>query len=293
MPLIEKTVSFYRQLLDCNLNDLPLVTMNQITTTGKATIDILGRIGSFDPEKSQAPFPERTQLINQIRDRWEVDFPTISPILAYATKSSADFQRLEREARGTLSELNESKGHFSVQTGEILNQMNSALGQVQDSAKKAGVSQHAVHFNEEASTANKLAMAWLIASVVFGLATVGYIVLHVEPTLSKLVDPTAMQLVQAAIPRLIVVFVLTFGMIWSAKNFASSSHNFVVNRHRRNALASFQTFVEGASKAEVKDAVLMQATHAIFTPQDSGYTKGDTSNPISQVVEVFRGIGKE
>jgi hypothetical protein len=82
-------------------------------------------------------------------------------------------------------------------------------------------------------------------------------------------------------------------MIWSAKNFTASVHNFVVNRHRRNALASFQTFVEGASKPEIKDAVLIQATHAIFMPQDSGYAKGEIPNPTSQIVEVFRGLGKD
>lgn len=129
-----------------------------------------------------------------------------------------------------------------------------------------------------------------MAGIVFGLGAASYVVLHVEPALSTLTNPTAMQLVQASIPRLLIVFILTFGMIWSAKNFTSSAHNYVVNRHRRNALASFQTFVEGASKPDVKDAVLMQATHAIFTPQDSGFAKGEVPNPASQVVEVFRGM---
>lgn len=294
MPVIERVVTFYRKLLDCNLSELPVVTMNQISATGKATIDILGCIGSFDPEKSQTPFPERAQLIDQIRDRWEADFPVVSPVLAYATKSSADFQRLEREARGTISELSESKRKFTELTDGILGEMNSALLQVQDAAKKAGVAQHATHFGEEALLAQRIALGWLISAMLFGLATAIYVVWHVEPVLAKLPpDPSVIQLVQASIPRLLIIFVLTFGMIWSAKNFTSSAHNYVVNRHRRNALASFQTFVEGASKPEVKDAVLIQATHAIFTPQDSGYANGEVPNPTSQVVEVFRGAGRE
>lgn len=290
MPDIERVVKFYRNLLDCNLAELPVVTMNQISGAGAATIDILGKIGSFDPEKAQNPFPERAQLIQQIRDRWEADYPAVAPVLAYATKSSADFQRLEREARGTLSELGESKKQFKKTADEILASMTSALGEVQDAAKKAGVAQHATHFNDEANLSKSIAIGWLVAGIVFGLGAASYVVLHVEPALSTLTNPTAMQLVQASIPRLLIVFILTFGMIWSAKNFTSSAHNYVVNRHRRNALASFQTFVEGASKPDVKDAVLMQATHAIFTPQDSGFAKGEVPNPASQVVEVFRGM---
>lgn len=289
MPSIERAVTFYRKLLDCNLAELPLVAMNQITNAAKATMDVLGKIGAFDPEKAASPFPERNQLIDQIRDRWENDYPVVSPVLAYATKSSADFQRLEREARGTLSELGDAKTALKKEADSILESMNSALVQVQDAAKQAGVAQHTVHFSEEASLSRKIAIAWLLSGIAFGLATAAYVVWHVEPALSKLPDPNAMQLIQASIPRLLVVFVLSFGMIWSARNFTSSAHNYVVNRHRSNALASFQTFVEGASKPDVKDAVLMQATHAIFTPQDSGFAKGDVPNPTSQVVEVFRG----
>ena len=288
MSNIERVVTFYRKLIDCNLTELPLATMNQISRAGKATIDILQRIGNFDPEKAQNPFPERSQLIDQILNRWEDDYSTVAPVLAYATKSSADFQRLEREARGTLSELGESKKQFKEETDGILDDMQSALGEVQDAAKKAGVAQHATHFNDEANLSRKIALGWLTAGAIFGLGVAAYVVFHVEPALSGLTAPTAMQLIQSAIPRLLIVFVLTFGMIWSAKNFTSSAHNYVVNRHRRNALASFQTFVEGASKPDVKDAVLLQATHAIFTPQDSGFAKGDLPNPASPIVEVFR-----
>lgn len=290
MPFIERVVTFYCKLNDCNLGELPVVTMKQISVTGDGTSLILEKIRNFEPEKAQAPFAERTQLIEKIRDRWEADYPAIAPVLAYATKSSADFQRLEREARGTLSELGESKRQFKVITDEILGNMQSALGQVQDAANEAGVAQHATHFNDEADLSKMIAIGWLVAGMAFGIGASAYVVFHVEPALLTLTDPNAIQLIQAAIPRLLIVFVLTFGMIWSAKNFTSSAHNYVVNRHRRNALASFQTFVEGASKPEVKDAVLMQATHAIFTPQDSGFAKGELPNPASQVVEVFRGM---
>jgi hypothetical protein len=293
MPDIERVVNFYRKLLDCDLSDLPHVTMNQVVGAGLATIEILKKIGVFDPEKSSNPFPERQELMNQIRNRWEADFPAVSPILAYSTKSSADFQRLEREARGTLSQLSEDKKDFTKETTAILEQMKSALNEVQDAAKNAGVSQHAVHFNDEAGNSKIIALCWLGAAIVFGFATISYIIFHVEPILSKITDVTALTLIQTSIPRLIIVFVLTYGMIWSARNFSASIHNFVVNRHRSNALASFKTFVESTSKPEIKDAVLMQATHAIFMPQDSGYTKSDPQNPTSQVVEVYRGLGKD
>ena len=171
--------------------------------------------------------------------------------------------------------------------------MNTALGQVQDAAKKAGVSKHTVHFKEEANTAKLVALAWLSVAVFLAVAIVLYVIFHVEPTLATLVNPTAIELVKESLPRLLVVFVLSFGMIWAAKNVSASTHNFVVNRHRQNALASFETFVEGASGKEVKDAVLIQATSAIFSPQDTGYAKGELPHPVSQVFEVLKTGSKD
>lgn len=290
-PYIQRIVNIYLKLSQCDLSDLPNVTMNQISQCGRSKKSILENIQMFAPERASNPFGERADLIDQIRNRWEHDFPTISPVLAYATKSSADFLRLEREARGTLSELSDSKTQFKSETDDILRAMNSALGEVQNAAKEAGVSQHATHFSEEADQAKLTAIISLIASVLLGLTIISYVVFHIEPIILKIESPTGIQLIQAAMPRLLIVFVLSFGMVWAAKNFTSAAHNYVINRHRKNALASFQTFVEGASKQEVKDVVLLQATHAIFTPQDSGFAKGEIPNPSSQVVEVFRNSG--
>ena len=241
----------------------------------------------------QNPSGERESIIQQLVDQWEVDFAALTPVLAYTTKSGSDFQRLEREARGTLSELITSKGTFKEQTNVILGQMNTALVQVQDVAKKAGVSKHSVHFKLEANTAKWVALAWLSVAIFLAVAIVCYVIFHVEPTLATLVNPTAIELVKESIPRFLVVFVLSFGMIWAAKNVSASTHNFVVNRHRQNALASFETFVEGASGKEVKDAVLIQATSAIFSPQDTGYTKGKLSHPVSKAFEVLKSGAKD
>jgi DNA-binding XRE family transcriptional regulator len=288
---VSRTLGLYRSLLDCDLSNVSYAKLSEITSAGNAAKSILENIREFDVNQ-QNPSGERHAIIQRLRDQWEVDFAAVTPVLAYATKSSADFQRLEREARGALIDLNGSKITFQEQTSGIIGQMNTALGQVQDAAKKAGVSKHTVHFKEEANTAKLVALAWLSVAVFLAVVIVLYVMFHVEPTLATLDNPTAIELVKESLPRLLVVFVLSFGMIWAAKNVSASTHNFVVNRHRQNALASFETFVEGASGKEVKDAVLIQATSAIFSPQDTGYAKGELPHPVSQVFEVLKSSAK-
>ena len=293
MSFFNRAIDLYQSLLDCDLENLSHSKMTAITAVANELLGFFDRIVAFDALTQNGPGQVRDELIKSVINHWDSDFDTVSPVLAYATKSSADFQRLEREAKGTLSDLNKVRTDVDGKVGAILEKMNAALTEVRDAAKEAGVSKHSVHFQEEAAYFAKSALIWLIATVAFGGATLLYVVMHLEPTLAKLVDPNWQQLVHHSIPRIIVLFVLSFGLIWCAKNYMAASHNLVVNRHRRNALASFQAFIEGSSSNETKDAVLLQATHAIFTPQDSGFAKGDsTPNAASQVVEIIRGGAK-
>lgn len=76
----------------------------------------------------------------------------------------------------------------------------------------------------------------------------------------------------------------------SNKNYTAHKHLEIVNRHRQNALDTFNDFVESAGdNSETRDAVLLAATNSIFDANQSGYlsakTKGsDSANPIQQVV---------
>ncbi len=78
-------------------------------------------------------------------------------------------------------------------------------------------------------------------------------------------------------------------MGWSARNHRAHVHNSIVNRHRQNALNTFETFVKASSDKDTKDAVLLQATKSIFDEQSSGYLSSDSEQlPSNLIVEVLR-----
>lgn len=76
----------------------------------------------------------------------------------------------------------------------------------------------------------------------------------------------------------------------SIKNYTAEKHLEIVNRHRQNALATFEAFTEAAGEnRETRDAVLLAATDAIFDANQSGYlsvktSRSDSAGPIQQVV---------
>ena len=76
----------------------------------------------------------------------------------------------------------------------------------------------------------------------------------------------------------------------SIKNYTAEKHLETINRHRQNALATFEAFAEAAGEnQETRDAVLLASTDAIFEANQSGYlstrtSRSDSANPIQQVV---------
>ena len=76
----------------------------------------------------------------------------------------------------------------------------------------------------------------------------------------------------------------------SIKDYTAQKHLEVINRHRQNALETFERFVSSAARQETKEEVLLAATNAIFDANQSGYlsTKmrgSESTNPIPQVVK--------
>ena len=112
------------------------------------------------------------------------------------------------------------------------------------------------------------------------------------PTLSIEDDGATHDIITAVLVRIILLSLLYFGMVWSSKNYLAHRHNVVVNKHRANALKTFQSFVEGAEgDSQTKNAVLIQATTAVFSPQKSGFLRKESeAQAPNRIIEILQNI---
>ena len=68
-------------------------------------------------------------------------------------------------------------------------------------------------------------------------------------------------------------------------------HNYVVNKHRQNALSTFETFVKSTDDNDTKNAVLIQATRSIFSPQHTGFSAQEGESSTSPAIhEIIRNV---
>ncbi len=112
----------------------------------------------------------------------------------------------------------------------------------------------------------------LAATAIFGfglLAMVGYSMKCGVPPFPHEAWTTAANLSHFG-ARLLAVSVVSFGLVASVRNYRASRHNQLTNEHRWGAMTTLAEFREAAS-GQVADAVLLQATQAIFAPQPTGF----------------------
>jgi len=210
----------------------------------------------------------------------------------YFKVAQSEWEKTLRDlAAPTFWELEEVIRRASEAAQDRLREIDAISGKAKEAASMIGVAQHAGYFRDEAADQRRLSSRWLLSTAVFAVAAGGYSLLTFRLGAGQLGEGAATWWPHIAYltSRLIVLSVLFFGMGWSARNYRANKHNEIVNRHRQNALRTFETFAVAATDPATKDAVLLAATKSIFEAQTSGYIEGEPEKVASStVVEILK-----
>ena len=290
-----RTLKLFNSIKETDLEDLPHETINQTLNVANATAERFRQVQEFTlAQNPNNPIEVRNQLITQLRDSYDGVFRIVSPVVAFAVRSRTDFERIERQAEEKLKHIDDMSAEHTKGMTETRKEANQILEEVRRIAAESGVSQHSIHFKQEADQHDKSANKWLIATICLALSTVGFGIVasmayfHLIPTMNN------MQSLQLTISKIVIVFVLLTATFWAGRTYRAHRHNAVVNRHRQNALSTFQAFVKAAAENQTRDAVLLQATQCIFSPQQTGYVTGESeAGSIPQVLEIVRNLGSK
>ena len=161
---------------------------------------------------------------------------------------------------------------------------------VEDLIRKKSISSYEKIFADQAEEHRKNARNWLIVT---SLLAVGFslifwwLIKDLAPAGSQL--PAILQNLVAKGFFLSLIYLL---LNRSIKNYTAEKHLQTVNRHRQNALATFEEFEKAAGKnQETRDAVLLACTDAIFDANQSGYLSTKTSRSESAApIQMVKGF---
>lgn len=288
--VIEGTLQLFRQLNNANLIEVPYQTLQKFDEYTQDAIQKLTQIEEFSLEKhSQNPLQARNKIVTQLYQSYAEYFDYISPRLAFLERGEADVETLTKQAQASAEEMEKLRAKHASELQAFRADAEQILESLRGAAAEGGVSQHAGHFKQEADDHKKQGKFWLKVTTRLAAVTALLAAGVAGWYLWGDVPLTTEQMVQVGIAKLVFFSVLYFGIVWSARNFRSQQHNFVVNKHRQNALGTFQAFAKAASDETTKNAVLLRATEAIFNPGISGYVSGEGDKSGSpQIFEILR-----
>lgn len=235
---------------------------------------------------------DRAGLLNELDAKYQSLFLEIVPFLEYIQKPNEskikeqveEIQKTLESAKFMDKEIFEMKKSVSLSQEEIKQIVNSA----RDAAAEEGITVHSSLFATEADHHNILSRWWLgftFVTIIISMR-VAFVLLDLQPP-DKV--PSYYTIIHYALTKLVIFSLLYYSVVFCIKNYNAHRHNYVVNKHRKNALATFDTFVSSTKDDSTKNAVLLQATQSIFSQQISGYLKNESEpdNP-NRFIEIIK-----
>lgn len=241
------------------------------------------------------------ELLHQWRNNFQ---PTLNLLFSSATRESAIRKVVEKvdiqmkEASNLTNNLNDLqkqiKNEFdrTESNFEVLRDKSSAqIKQIENLMADLGVAAYAKRFQTEATVWNRTGKNWLKTAIGFAVCLIAFAFVYGPPQ-----DINDLHVaVNWGTNRFLALSIFSVGIFISLRNYSACRHNCILNRHRQNALMTFDVFNKGAADPETKKAVLLQAMQAIFAPQPTGYLKAAAeaqSGP--QIIEFIKNVvGKE
>ncbi|MEX1199030.1 MAG: hypothetical protein WEB57_14360 [Pseudohongiellaceae bacterium] len=285
----QRLVDLFNRLSIAALDDFGDTQLDQIEKAAASCYNLFSQVLEFDETQGDA-LGARNRLIDQIEKAYQGAFSTLYPLIGYSLYKTADFNRLEADARAALQGIKDEAGSVTKELEKQKVDADSVLDEIRNVAAEQGVTQQAIYFKSEADSNSEDAEMWRSRTInvawILGIFAILSLFLHKIPFLSP---QNTYETVQLAVSKILIFAVLSYVLFLFAKNFLSHKHNAIVNRHRQNALMTYKSLVEAAGdNQQASDAVLIHAAACIYSPQATGYTNsGSGGQNARSIVELL------
>ena len=294
----KRIVELYKRLEANSLDDLSQTALQQLKDRANNDFSLFNQALDFKLATQSNPKATRDGIISQIESTYDQSFQILHPYIAYSLHRSADFQRLDADARATMQSISDRADEITKKLASHEEDAQRVLNEIRSVAAEEGVTQQSAHFRAEADRHDAEAETWRGRTTNFAIGLGIYaaisIFLHKIPFIAP---TTTYETVQLAISKVLIFSVIAYMLFLSARNFLSHKHNAIVNRHRQNALMTHRALIEAAGDHGIREAIMVQAAGCIFAPQTTGYAgamNGNESVSPKSVVELLsKSSGKD
>lgn len=279
--LFNLTITLMRRLMDSRYDILPTPTIHELMHACASIHNEFQAIRNFHPAQENAQ-SVRDSLIDSLGTILSNYLPLFTSAIAVTGQDDASLRRRMDEVNEIVRSTEALKKRADTNVKDAERRSKDILDKLQKMGSSAAVKSHARHFQEEARTYRMRSRWWLVVTIALAGIAACISFGAVNETVSS--DSDWVSVVQSIVGRFSLMALAYFMVIWASRMYRAACHNEVINRHRVNALATFETFTSAARDDTAKDAVLMRATECIFSHQASGFSD---SKPETGSTRIF------
>ena len=301
VPYFERIFALINEVRELDTEGIPKNLIVVLKNNVEKAANLFDIVLNFDAKMDGNPAQARDQLVGEIPTMYEEIYGPIKNVLGYSSNDSEFLSNRTKQADIALKELNDARAAVQTLKGKIETDTEEILKSMREAAGKTGVSKHSTNFASEAGHHETTAKWWMGGTIALGGLALLFAAFNAW--ISKWVNnflfpdlsaaPNIEETIQVGLTKFLIFSILIFGMTWAAKNYRAHRHNFVVNKHRQNALTTFETFASATEDEETTNAVLLRTTDAIFGHTSSGYSSGESEKVGgAQIMEIVRNSTK-
>ncbi|SBT10884.1 hypothetical protein PROAA_770006 [Candidatus Propionivibrio aalborgensis] len=262
--------------------------VTQIQSETKQTSEVFARVDKFNIEQ-QTPTQTRDSLVTEIHGRADQLYTIASPWIPFLAYQKGDVAKNIEALTSSVGQAQTLIESAKVTIQARQSEIEGIITQAREASAAAGAAVFTQDFKNEAVSLDDQARKWLYLTASGAALTLLFaIIVWLFPIAGDDV-PSIAQRFGGKLAALVVLFTAT---LWCGKTFKALKHLSTVNRHRALSLQTFQAFSHAASDDPTKDAVLMEATRAIFGSTPTGYldAKGGSESDL-KIIEIARTLG--
>lgn len=283
----KSVIALFRQVDVESLAVLPTSSLSSLYSISESTKQLFQQCLEFDPTSSNAT-STRESIIASINSHVTSVFNTLSPIISYLGTQQAG---AKSTIDNLLRELGDTKQRLEavLRDAEVARQQTATvLETARTTSGTVGAQEEASFFGSEADNHRTASEDWKKATIgaaaVLLLYAVGTAFLH---KWTWFMPTTDIGLVQFIVSKILIFGVLGYLLALSAKNFLNHKHNEIVNKHRQNALLTYEKMVNAGQTDEARNIVLQLAAASVYQLHDTGYVKSSESSGRGGIIEIL------
>lgn len=168
----ERIFKLLKKLEETNLDDIPLLSLDKIKASLDQVSQTFTKIMQFSIKGLQNPVQQRDSILKELVALDENLFAAVSTTIALSAREDKDFEQLKKEVQVKVDEISKIEEGANNRFSEI----KSILEKVKKAAGEVGVTQHSIHFKDEAQKYHDNAKTWIWVTGVIAFVTLGFAV---------------------------------------------------------------------------------------------------------------------